>query len=118
MKNLRGNKSRHPQSPGRDQRAFYCPYGRGKLEMRVQLDVPDYQESQGIQTIWEEGSTIAVQIDPEGAVLIQADRAGLISLARHLLTLAQEAVPGGSHIHYDQHNALENGSCEIVIEKR
>jgi hypothetical protein len=86
--------------------------------MRVQLDVPEYQASQGIQTTWEEGFTIAVQIDSEGAVLIQADRAGLISLALHLLTLAQEAVPVGSHMHYDEHNALENGSCELIIEKR
>lgn len=86
--------------------------------MRVQLDVPDYRASQGIQTTWEEGFTIAVQIDPAGAVLIQADRVGLLSLARHLLTLAQEAAPVGSHIHYDEHNALENGSCEMIIEKR
>lgn len=60
--------------------------------MLVQLNIPDYQEPQGIQTTWEEGFTIAVQIDPEGAVLLRANRAGLISLARHLLTLAQEVV--------------------------
>ncbi len=86
--------------------------------MRVQLDVPDYHASQGIQTLWEEGFTISAHIDLEGTVLIQADQAGLISLARHLLTLAQEAVPGGSHIHYDKYNALEDGSCEIILEKR
>lgn len=45
-------------------------------------------------------------------------RSGGISLfSRHLLTLAQKDVPGGSHIHYDQSNSLEDGSCEIIFEK-
>jgi hypothetical protein len=42
----------------------------------------------------------------------------LISLAIHLLTLAQENVPVGSHCHFDEHNSLEHGSKELIIEKK
>ncbi|HZO70596.1 MAG TPA: hypothetical protein VFB60_00225 [Ktedonobacteraceae bacterium] len=84
--------------------------------MNLTLDIPDYKEFQSVRTIWEEGFTICAQID-QGQVIIKADQAGLVSLARHLLTLAQKDVPTGSHIHYDQDNSLEDGSCEIIIEK-
>jgi hypothetical protein len=86
--------------------------------MIVEIELPDYKALQGIHMVWEEGFTISAQIGPGGAVRIQGDRAGLISLARHLLTLAQEEVPTGSHIHYDQYNSLEDGSCELIFEKR
>lgn len=64
---------------------------------------------------WEEGFTINVRVDDRGAVVVTANREGLLSLARQLTALA-EADPG-CHIHYDEYNSLEEGSTEMVIEK-
>ena len=41
----------------------------------------------------------------------------MISLSRHLLTLAQDSVPSGTHIHFDDLNSLEDGSIGLIIEK-
>ena len=50
--------------------------------------------------------------------VISANREGLISLANHLLNLAQTDVPCGTHIHLDgRNNSLEDGSQSIIIEK-
>lgn len=61
---------------------------------------------------WEEGACIRFRTE-HGAV-ISANRAGLLSLAAQLAALADE--PAGSHIHYDEYNALEPGSAELLIE--
>ena len=61
---------------------------------------------------WENGFEISVRIE-NGAATIAANKAGLLSLSRQLAALAQEKP--GSHIHYDVHNALEDGSQELVI---
>ena len=47
--------------------------------------------------------------------VISANREGLLSLAGQLKALA-EGMPG-EHIHYDESNALETGSSEMIIEK-
>ncbi len=39
----------------------------------------------------------------------------MLSLAKHLTALAN-GVPG-DHIHYDEHNALAEGSEELIIER-
>ena len=49
------------------------------------------------------------------AVTICANREGLLSLARQLLSLA-EGIPG-DHIHYDVYNSLEDGSAELIVER-
>jgi len=51
------------------------------------------------------------------AIHIRADTPGLVSLAKHILELAQKDVPPGAHIHLDEFNSLEEGSAEIIIEK-
>ena len=63
---------------------------------------------------WVDGFEIRVSIDG-GAVLISANREGLLSLAEQLTMLAEQ--PTGSHIHYDKCNSLEEGSDELIIEK-
>lgn len=63
---------------------------------------------------WEDGFAIRVRSEMD-AVVISANREGLVSLARHLQTLADE--PGQSHFHLDEYNSLEKGSCELIIEK-
>ncbi|MBQ1391304.1 MAG: hypothetical protein IIY82_06115 [Firmicutes bacterium] len=63
---------------------------------------------------WVDGFRISVRAE-NGEVTISANRAGLLSLAGQLRALAQGAP--GDHIHYDAFNSLEDGSCELVIER-
>ena len=63
---------------------------------------------------WEDGFEIRVTI-VDGAAVISANRAGLLSLAGQLTALAGAAP--GSHIHYDAYNSLEDGSVEMIVEK-
>ena len=67
-----------------------------------------------MKLIWEDGFTIHVKTDQK-TVIVSANREGLLSLANHLRTLAQEEQ--GSHIHLDEFNGLEENSAELIIEK-
>ena len=84
--------------------------------MKIEVSVPDYSPEQGLRLEWDYGFMIIVQVD-NGAMLIKANQAGLVSLARHLLTLAEAQVPPGYHLHFDASNSLEEGSCELIVEK-
>lgn len=64
---------------------------------------------------WENGFTIKVSVDNGGGVVIAANRQGLLSLAGQLTALADAEV--GSHIHYDEHNSLEDRPAPMIIEK-
>ena len=64
---------------------------------------------------WVEGFEIKVTIDDDGTVVIDANKEGLLSLAKQLTAMA-ENVPG-THIHYDAYNSLEEGSTELIITK-
>ncbi|MBR4473523.1 MAG: hypothetical protein IKS55_07775 [Oscillospiraceae bacterium] len=64
---------------------------------------------------WIDGFEIHVSVD-NGTVVITANKEGLLSLAGQMTALA-DTVPG-SHIHYDDLNSLEEGSREMIIEKR
>ena len=64
---------------------------------------------------WVDGYEIRVSAE-HGAAVISANREGLLSLAMQLKTLAEERP--GSHIHYDEYNSLEEGSTELLIEKK
>ena len=61
---------------------------------------------------WVDGFEIRVSRDRD-EVMISANREGMLSLARQLTKLAEE--PPGTHIHYDEHNSLEEGSAEMII---
>ena len=65
-------------------------------------------------TKWLDGFKIKAAAE-SGAIVISANREGLLSLARQLTALA-DGLPG-DHIHYDEHNALEEGSAELIIER-
>ena len=65
---------------------------------------------------WVGDFKIEVGLDnDDNAVVISANREGLLSLARQLTTLADESV--GSHIHYDDYTSLEDGSIEMIVQK-
>lgn len=63
---------------------------------------------------WENGFTISVSAE-NGSVLISANREGLLSLAAQLSALANENC--ATHMHYDEHNSLEDGSAELIVER-
>ena len=63
---------------------------------------------------WTDGFTIRVNI-VQNSVVISANREGLLSLQKQMAALA-DAAPG-NHIHYDEYNALERGSPELIISK-
>ena len=63
---------------------------------------------------WVDGFSISVKAE-DSAVVISANREGLLSLANHLITLAETT--DGDHFHLDEHNSLEEGSAELIIEK-
>lgn len=65
---------------------------------------------------WQDGFSIKVTVDNENQVVISANKEGLLSLATQLKDLADEDI--GSHIHYDEYNSLEEGSTELIIEKK
>ena len=82
----------------------------------MNIIVPEYSEN-GLSFLWEEGFSIKCSID-NTSVKIEANQAGLISLARHLLELAQENVPEFEHIHLDEYNSLDDNSAELIIVKK
>lgn len=82
----------------------------------MKIDIPKYERDSGLQLCWSDGFMIKVASENE-EVVISANREGLISLANHLLNLAQTDVPSGTHIHLDENNSLEDGSQDIIIEK-
>jgi hypothetical protein len=81
---------------------------------KVSLEVPVYSES--LKFNWTDGFEITTGIEND-EIRIVMNKAGLISLANHLLNLAQDEVPAGYHLHFDEHNSLTAGSTELIIEK-
>jgi hypothetical protein len=84
--------------------------------MQKIIEFQEYVAEEGIKLSWENGYDIRCLIK-DNAVIISANRQGLISLANHLVTLAQDLVPVGSHLHFDENNSLEDGSTELIISK-
>lgn len=83
--------------------------------MKTEIDILKYIQEEGVILNWENNFSIKVLGGDE--IIIKANCAGLFSLARHLLTLAQEGVPNGSHIHLDEYNSLEEKSAELIVER-
>ncbi|GAA0394129.1 MULTISPECIES: Imm32 family immunity protein [Paenibacillus] len=84
--------------------------------MEIKIQIPKYSKDNGIEFVWEDNFTILAEKSTD-SIVIKANKEGLQSLAKHLLTLAQNEVPVDTHLHYDDFNSLEDGSCEIVIQK-
>ena len=84
--------------------------------MQITLEVPTYDPSRGIEYQWTAGFSIQTTVE-QGVIRIQANKQGFVSLASHLINLAQDNVTPGAHLHLDETNALEEPSCELLIEK-
>ena len=84
--------------------------------MKKEVDIIPYDANTGILLSYEKNSAIEVK-NTGDEVIISANNEGLLSLARLLLTLAQNEVPIGTHTHLDERNLLEEGSIDLIIEK-
>ena len=84
---------------------------------QITLSIPDYSRERGIRIDWIDGFDITVEIMSKETV-ITANKEGLISLAKILLTLAQDEVSSGSHVHLDQYNSLEDNSSELILVRK
>ncbi len=85
--------------------------------MEIKLEIPEYDKSKGIKYSWVLGFEIEAFYKND-TINIVANKEGLISLANHLLNLAQDSVPNGHHLHFDKHNSLEDNSTDVVIQKK
>ena len=87
------------------------------MSKTIEICIPKFEDSI-LRLQWENGFFIKCQIDEYNNVVLSANSEGLVSLARHLLTLAQNNVPEYTHLHLDEYNSLESGSIELIIVKR
>ncbi|KRT13114.1 hypothetical protein ASU31_26220 [Pedobacter ginsenosidimutans] len=86
------------------------------MVVEVKLKIPKYDDEVGLQSSWVDGFILKTDII-ENQIQIHANKAGLISLAKQLLYLAQDETPIGCHYHLDDYNSLETGSNELIISK-
>ncbi len=85
--------------------------------MEVKIEVVEYNPENGFNFNWKEGYELEVKV-VDGCSVISANQEGLISLARILLTLSQDTVPVQYHVHLDEFNSLNDGSNELIIQKK
>ncbi|WP_316829724.1 hypothetical protein [Pedobacter aquatilis] len=86
------------------------------MKVEVKLEIPKYDNNLGLQSSWVDGFIVKTDI-VDDQIQIQANKAGLISLAKQLLSLAHDETPIGCHYHLDDYNSLEAGSIELIISK-
>lgn len=84
--------------------------------MIIAIDIPEYDSERGLIFAWDEGFEIEVEV-LDSEVRVTANRSGLASLARHLLTLAQDGVPSGRHIHLTADQEIES-PVDLILERR
>lgn len=84
----------------------------------INLYYPLYTKEKGVLWNWNENSKVSVKIDfDEKSCLISWNKEWLLSLAQHLVSLAQDWAPTWTHFHFDDFSSLEKGSDEIIFEK-
>lgn len=80
------------------------------------MNLTPYDPQRGLRFDWDDGFEIALQVH-DAEVHLTANRAGLLSLARHLMTLAQTDVPSGHHLHLTAHQELDS-TLDLILERR
>lgn len=84
--------------------------------MQLLVEIPDYNPATGFEFTWADGFEIEIELCHDG-VMIKCNKAGLLSLATQLLTLAQDDFGNGYAIHLDKYAALEDNSIDLIIVK-
>ena len=82
----------------------------------IRLDVPSWTQEQGTPIEFDEAARVTARFDGR-STLIEANAAGMRSLARLLLTLAAADVPDGTHVHLDHFTGLMDGTSEVIVER-
>ena len=83
-------------------------------EVCMEIRVPKYGSA--FYFDWEPGFAIRCTTNGKETI-IEANREGLISLARHLLELADEDIKGDCHFHlYPE--TMEAGSSELIVVRK
>ena len=85
--------------------------------MEIILKIPESSKTNGFAYHWHDNFKIETQITDNKEIILSANKEGLISLANHLLNLAQDSVPINYHLHFDEYNSLEEMSKELIIQK-
>jgi hypothetical protein len=83
--------------------------------MEYVIDVPEYVRGDPLRLAWDDGFEIEMIVGATD-VAIKANPAGLISLARHLLTLAQDSVRDGTHVHLTADEEM-SASVDLILER-
>lgn len=83
--------------------------------MEYVIRVPERDPTNGLQFEWDNGFEIEVNVS-DSEISIRANEAGLISLSRHLLTLAQPSTDTGSPIHLTADMEIES-PVDVTFEK-
>ena len=87
--------------------------------MITKIEIPKYNPEQGVEFKWQDNYAIKVEITEDREVLISANKEGLISLATLFLTLAQDSIPSPfGHFHLTEYDSLEEGSSELIVQKK
>ena len=89
---------------------------RGRIPMKIHVDVIPYSDEDCICIELVPDAKIKCR-KSDGEFLIQANREGLQFLAKVCLTLAQEDVPAGNHVHFDGFDFFESDNVDITIER-
>jgi hypothetical protein len=84
--------------------------------IEVVVDISEYTAESGIEISWWPNSKIKTYFI-NNVIHVSANKEGLTDLAGFLLTLAQEKVPPGHHLHLDESNVLQSGSREMIFIK-
>ena len=85
--------------------------------MKIVVDIPDY-DGNGIDVIWSDDSKFKIELG-NNEVIISANQAGLISVAKQLLYMAYSDLNEGAHVHFDSFFTKMNpDDIELVIERK
>ncbi len=86
--------------------------------MYISVEIAPLSESGAVNLIWNDGFEIEFSIIDNKTAMLAANKEGLIALASHLLALSQDQVVSGAHIHLDEYGALEDGSSELILQRK
>ena len=84
--------------------------------MEVILTLPDFEPDRVFEFLWADDFQIKVSLGATN-VVIECKKEGLVSLATHLLTLAQDDFEDGFALNYTVLDALEEGSIDLTFVK-
>lgn len=89
------------------------------VEWRIK--VARFTPESGLRTDWAGDHRLRVRVLGDARsgheVVIEGNAVGLESLARNLLTLAQDGVPSGTHSHLESATVLDARSAALVLER-